>query len=546
MDNSTPERGLSGVVTFGGGAKISAVAEQAHRTMPHTVSRCCRCLAAAVLLAAVAPCLADDVHNSADGLQSIAIALCSGDRAKLPPCKDGSFNRLARDVDDAAKNALAKAHPVTVPLLKRDQVWFREMIEDAVDDAADGGDDQRELQKRILNDAVATLQQRTVMLRAIAQGFGRAGVAGRWTNTFGTVEITPAGDDAFHLVLSNKASYGESDDNRQQTCKADAAVRLGADGWLSGDAIAIGNTAAAQTSAKKPALVKIRRQGDSLRVLAGDEIHSQANSDSFNCRSANQLTASYFAIGTTPVADGHPAAAPFVSPTFDCAHPDTAADEEICADPDLAANDVRLNQAWKRLLPRLDATTRRLLTEDQRAWAKSQPERYTTMLHPAWAKQTNFVHWTALARDNLADLQRERIAGLEGFDEKRRGYEGDWWAYDARLTVTRNKDGTLSADGNKWFEDDYKGGCDYDFSGRTDGDVFHPDDKSSNPDTMERDHATLVVNRTDDEWAKRRVEPNGKLRPDAGDGKCKRSRSISSTARLFPVRPSPGRGVSAR
>ena len=202
------------------------------------------------------------------------------------------------------------------------------------------------------------------------------------------------------------------------------------------------------------------------------------------------MTGNYFAIGTTPAANGH--SAPFVAPTFDCAHPATESDEEICADPDLAANDVRLNHAWKRLLPRLDAATRRLLTEDQRAWAKSQPGRYSSMLHPAWAKQTNFVHWTALAHGNLAQLQRERIAMLEGYDENRRGYEGEWRSYNANLSVTREKNGKLSADGNKWFEDDYKGGCDDEFKGTADGDVFHPDDKSKNPDTMERDHGTLI------------------------------------------------------
>jgi hypothetical protein len=168
------------------------------------------------------------------------------------------------------------------------------------------------------------------------------------------------------------------------------------------------------------------------------------------------------------------------------------------------------------------------------------------MLHPAWAKQTNFVHWTALAHGNLAQLQRERIAMLEGYDENRRGYEGEWRSYNANLSVTREKNGKLRVDGNKWFEGDYKGGCDYEFKGTADGDVFHPDDKSKNPDTMERDHGTLIVNRADDEWAKRRLNSDSKPDTDAGEGKCKRSQSISSTARVFPVRPSSGHGATAR
>ena len=359
--------------------------------------------------------------------------------------------------------------------------------------------------------------------------------SGRWASAFGTVEITLAGHDAFNVVLSSKASYGGSEDYLRQSCKASVVVRLGADGWLSGKVAASGNSAGAQTPRREAALLKIRRQGDSLRVLAGDDVLNKDNDMDFDCRGANQLTANYFAIGTTPAANGRSAPAPFVAPTFDCVHPATESDEEICADPGLAANDVRINKAWKQLLPRLDAVTRRLLTEDQRAWAKSQPERYTSMLHPAWAKQTNFVHWTALARANLAQLQRERIVMLENYDEKRRGYEGEWWGYNAILSVTRDKDSKLSADGNKWFEGDYKGGCDYSFKGEADGNTFHPDDKSKNPDTMERDHGSLIVNRPDDESAKER----DKLDTGAVEGKCKRSPLISSTARLFPVRRSP-------
>ena len=173
-------------------------------------------------------------------------------------------------------------------------------------------------------------------------------------------------------MLSGKASYGGSADNLQQKCNTDAVVHLGANGWLSGKVAGSRDTSGAQASALEAALLKIRRQGDSLRVLAGDEVLNKDNDADFNCRGVNQLTGNYFAIGTTPAANGH--SAPFDAPTFDCAHPATESDEEICADPDLAANDVRLNNAWKRLLPRLDAATRRLLTEDQRAWAKSQPE----------------------------------------------------------------------------------------------------------------------------------------------------------------------------
>ena len=111
----------------------------------------------------------------------------------------------------------------------------------------------------------------------------------------------------------------------------------------------------------------------------------------------------------------------FVAPSFDCARPATASEEEICADPDLAGNDVKLNRAWKALLPRLDETTRRALTEDQRGYVRAQSWQYPEFLHPAWEKRTSHMHYTGDGREKLYRMQLERIALLEGFDENRRG-----------------------------------------------------------------------------------------------------------------------------
>ena len=55
---------------------------------------------------------------------------------------------------------------------------------------------------------------------------------------------------------------------------------------------------------------------------------------------------------------------------------------------------------------------------------------------------------------------------------------------------------------------------------------------------LERDHASLIVNRRDDVF----VEQRGRSKRDADDAdepKCKRNTTNSSTARLFPARPSP-------
>jgi uncharacterized protein YecT (DUF1311 family) len=220
-------------------------------------------------------------------------------------------------------------------------------------------------------------------------------------------------------------------------------------------------------------------------------------------------------------------------PSFDCTKPATASEEEICSDPDLADNDQRLNRAWKALQPRLDEATRRALAEDQRDWVHAQGEEYPEFLHPGWNKTTYFMHFTSDGRDRLNKMQRERIALLEGFDETRTGIAGVWLSSTAILKVTRADDGGLKAEGWKWEQGDWKAGCDYDMSGKLVKGTFRSDDERKNPDTLERDHAMLIVNRMDDAFAKKRHGADGEDEP-----KCKRGFQNSSTARLFPARPS--------
>lgn len=61
--------------------------------------------------------------------------------------------------------------------------------------------------------------------------------------------------------------------------------------------------------------------------------------------------------------------------------------------------------------------------------------------------------------------------------------------------------------------------------------LFRSEEKRKNPDTLERHHASLIVNRQDDSFARKREGS------DAGEPKCKRNYSISSTARALS-RPS--------
>jgi uncharacterized protein YecT (DUF1311 family) len=486
------------------------------------------------ILAVTAACLSPlpasalDDYVRAYSLQPTELELCGKEGALVSSgaCKKTDYDALNKRTEKSLQAALSKAPANIRPLLKRDQDWFNEMILNIAEVMPRSDDDGAR------DTVVELLRRRAAMLDGVAQGFGRSGVAGRWVNAFGSITVTPA-DAGYRLAIDSRAVYGLDSDRRRE-CRVAAEVKSPAGAWFTG-AVSPAEAKAAddKSEAAKHVSIKIRRQGETLRVVLGDEEFIYG--DRTECNYLWQITGSYFADGK---ADAKIAAdktdTAFVSPTLDCARPESATDEEICADPDLADNDQKLNRAWKALLPRLDEATRRTLTDDQRNWVKAQTWQYPLFLHPAWEKMTYFMHFTANARDKVDRLQKERIALLDGFDDKRTGLVGVWLAYNAILKVTATEDGGIKAEGWKWEQGDWKAGCDFDMAGKLVGGKFISDEKRKNPDTLERDRASLVVNRLDDVFAKKRDGSDSNDEP-----KCKRNYSNSSTARLFPAKPSP-------
>jgi uncharacterized protein YecT (DUF1311 family) len=486
-------------------------------------------LAIAITVLTPVAAVAMDDTISASSNAPAAITLCGGDAPlTADTCKAAGYDKLTGQIDKAFETAQGRAPANVRPLLKRDQTWFNEIVVSAADSLPQSDDpDERKSFAETLSQRIATLQE-------IADGFGRPGLSGRWVNSFGSVVVTSAEGGAYRLAIDTRAVYGSGSDRRRQ-CEVSAIVKPAAGAWLAGAILPDEDQPAKLADAKSASAplptIKIRRQGDTLRIVVGRDAAWREN-DRPNCEYMWQITASYFASGKPASTDKAEIA--FTTPTFDCTRPETATDEEICADPDLADNDQRLNRAWKALLPRLDPVTRQAVMDDQRGWVRAQSTQYPEFLHPAWEKRTSFMHFTADARDKLDSLQRERIALLEGFDEKRNGLTGVWLAHNAILKVTANDDGSLTAEGWKWEQGDWKAGCDYAINGKLVAGAFRADDRGINPDTLERDHAMLVVNRRDDAFAKKRT---GNVNVD--EAKCKRTPSASSSARLFPARPSP-------
>ena len=167
--------------------------------------------------------------------------------------------------------------------------------------------------------------------------------------------VTAADGGAYRIEIDAEARYG-SDDPRQWECGATALVKPAADGWLSGPILPEQNVPAllfkkpGELPPITPPTIKIRRQGETLRLVASDKDWASFDDETRpSCKSVRLLTATYFASGK-PDASAAPdkVDTTFVKPTFDCAQPATASDEEIRSDPDLADNDQRLNRAWKR------------------------------------------------------------------------------------------------------------------------------------------------------------------------------------------------------
>jgi len=455
-------------------------------------------------------------------------------------CKQSGTDKLLAELDRALQAAVAYAPSNIKPLLKRDQAWFDEMITAAAEQMPDSEQPaDREAFAKMLRDRVTVLGQ-------IQSGFGRAGLVGTWQDAFGSVTVTAADNGAYRVAIATDAIYG-TEVQRRWTCQATALVRRGSDDWLSGEIApeippeqAAGGKDYKSPDAKPGPLVaiKLRRQGETMRIVV-DENDSRTDTRP-HCSHVQPVTANYFASGPadTPAATDRIDTS-FVVPTSDCTKPYSATDEEICADPELADNDQRLNRDWKALLPRLDDATRRALSDDQRLWVRAQMHEYPDELHPAMAKINSVMHYAGEARNALLRLQRGRMALLEGFDENRKGFGGIWLSYTAMVKVTQDEKGSVSAEGFKWFQGMWKEGCEYAIAGQIKGGAFRADDKGQNdkgknPDTLERDHAMLIVNRLDDVFAGKRPPSD-----DEDNQKCKRSPSASSTARLFPARPSP-------
>jgi uncharacterized protein len=420
-------------------------------------------------------------------------------------CADRELVSLAKAVDARFGALVRQADPVTAQLLRRDQDWFAEILGgDQTEKFADRNDPERRRIKDLLTHRLATLG--AIRPAAIA-----ATPAGTWANALATLALHQVGSDTLRVTVAAKLAYPDRDDTL--VCNVTGTVRPDGTGCFAGNvAEKDGETAT----------IRLRLQGASLRLVRSRDDHAI-------CEPLEMLTGSYFPINPATTSPTSALAQRTVSPSFRCATARSSDEREICADPELAARDVEVAGAYGETLRRLDPQLAAQLRADQRAWVKDNVIEYDTDLHPAWDKRGYMLHHTDSARDELMRRFDTRLAMLLNLDEKREGLAGLWVAYNAVVTIEPAKnrtDGTMTAEGHKWLNGEYKAHCRFDSNGRIEGGAFRPDEAFP---TLTRDGATLVVSAED---------PDGDDNPMPPGGHpvyC--TRMHSAKARLFPLKP---------
>jgi uncharacterized protein len=429
-------------------------------------------------------------------------------------CNDAELRGLGAEIDTELGRVMRGADPLTVLLLKRDQVFFANILGAGNLPGFQGQDDQ--VYARLL-EALKTRRRTLAHLRI----GGGASPEGSWSNVFANATIAKAAGGALSITLNAHLSYADQSYGEIE-CAATATAAPNKDGWYS-----------ATLNDKKDSeggadVIRFRLQGNTLRIV------HQPNSKNAVCSASERgisarhystdvLTGSFFPAGPAASASGNAPRA--IAPSFDCAKAENADEEEICADPELAQADREIARIYGETLRRLDRKLAGYLRADQRAWASDNAPDFLANLQPGSDKEQSTVHHTSRARRHLMLRQKERILLLANLDEKRKGLEGYWLGYDSALSIAPAEGksaGTLRARGTKRDVEDYKARCDFTSDGKIENGAFKADDEFPK---LTRDGGTLLVDAEDADKGER-------------PGYC--WRMPSPKARLFPVKAGSG------
>ena len=267
----------------------------------------------ALLTAALLAPATANAMDPASSSGSMAMTFCAqnSDGSKIESgtsnfCRANGYDKLVAAVEASFAAAVTKAPANVRPLFKRDQAWFNEMIQEAAYTVEEA--DEAELRQNMTD----MLRRRAAALDDLARGFGRSGLTGAWANAFGGVTVTATETGTYRLDVELNSDYGS---DKHWHCKLKAMVKPGSDGWLAG----VTTPAQPSEPGAKPAdsvSIKLRRQGDTLRVVLLATEEQWFSSNDPDCDRLGQVTGTYFASAKQDGTDKTDTS--FVTPTFDC------------------------------------------------------------------------------------------------------------------------------------------------------------------------------------------------------------------------------------
>jgi uncharacterized protein YecT (DUF1311 family) len=118
-------------------------------------------------------------------------------------------------------------------------------------------------------------------------------------------------------------------------------------------------------------------------------------------------------------------AAESAKPSFDCAKAKSVAEQMICADPGLAANDAAIAANYASALKRLDAPARKALAQDQQDFV-SYRDRIAGFDQGVPKDKQNFP---------IDEFMRDRAAFLGSIEKPNAGLVGAWKNVEGEVTI---------------------------------------------------------------------------------------------------------------
>src|SRR5262249_31834123 len=207
----------------------------------------------------------------------------SADRAYRTVCNEQELRKLGNEIDDELARLIRSADPLTALLLKRDQVYFTDIL--GVEHIAGFQSHDDESYVRIL----AALNARRRALTELRVG-GVKTLEGHWSNVFASATIAKAEAGSLTIAIKSRLSYPH--ENRGEVdCEATVTAALGTDGWYSA---AVGD----KDYEGRLDIIRFRRQGTTLRIV--HEVNGEAGvcdgkpHDGDRRSGADVLTGSYF------------------------------------------------------------------------------------------------------------------------------------------------------------------------------------------------------------------------------------------------------------